>query len=249
MTYSKDAKMHAEMHDPDGSCCRKTFLGGVAAAGAALAFGMLAPARISAAPQAGAGIHPDAALARLKSGNHVFVETMTTTRTQTIAERAALGAGQAPWASILTCADSRLAPEIIFNTGLGDIFVARVAGNVPDPAETASLEYGSAVLGSQLIVVMGHSSCGAVKSTIEAAGGAKMPSADLERLVAGIMPAVRSVRGEPGDELVNATKANVLAGVRHLQANALLKDLAAHGKLKIAGAYYDLSSGKVSWLA
>jgi carbonic anhydrase len=241
--------MQAEIHDTHGSCCRGIFLGRAAAAGAAVTLSLLAPARINAAPQAGAGVHPDAALARLMRGNHVFVDTMATTRTQTIAERAALGTGQAPWASILTCADSRLAPEIIFNVGLGDVFVSRVAGNVPDPAETASLEYGSAVLGSQLIVVMGHSSCGAVKSAIEAAGGAKMPSADLEHLVAAIMPAVKSVSGKPGNELVNATKANVLAGVRHLQANPLLKDLSAHGKLKIVGAYYDLASGKVSLLS
>jgi carbonic anhydrase len=241
--------MQARMTDSHGSCCRGAFLGRAAVAGAALALGALAPSRIYAAPQAGAGASPDAALARLMSGNHVFVETMAATRTQTIAERAALGAGQAPWASILTCADSRLAPEIIFNTGLGDIFVARVAGNIADPAETASLEYGSAVLGSQLIVVMGHSSCGAVKSAIEASKGEKMPSPDLEHLVAAIMPAVRSVSGKPGDPLVNAIKANVLESVHQLRANALLKDLAAHGKLKIAGAYYDLSSGKVSWLA
>jgi carbonic anhydrase len=225
---------------------RKGFLSRAAITGAAAALGMLAPSRIGAAPQAGAGIHPDAALARLMNGNHVFVEAMASTRAQTIAERAALGAGQAPWASILTCADSRVAPEIVFNVGLGDIFVARVAGNVADPAETASLEYGSAVLGSQLIVVMGHSSCGAVKSTIEAASGAKMPSPDLEHLVAAIMPAVKSVSGKPGNELVNATKANVLAGVRHLQSNPLLKDLAAHGKLKVVGAYYDLATGRVS---
>jgi carbonic anhydrase len=209
---------------------------------------MLVPLRISAAPQAGAGVSADVALARLMNGNHVFVEAMAGTRAQTIAERAALGAGQAPWASILTCADSRLAPEIIFNAGLGDIFVARVAGNVADPAETASLEYGSAVLGSQLIVVMGHSSCGAVQSTIDAASGKKMPSRDLERLVAAIMPAVKSVSGKPGNELVNATKANVLANVYHLQANALLKELGSQGKLRIVGAYYDLASGKVSLL-
>jgi carbonic anhydrase len=215
--------------------------------GAAAAFGSL-PLPALASPQAGAGVSPDAALAKLMAGNRVFVEEMSTTRAQTIAERAALGSGQAPWASLLTCADSRVAPEIVFNVGLGDIFVSRVAGNVADPTETASLEYGAAVLGSQLIVVMGHSECGAVKSTIDASKGAKMPSPDLEHLVATIMPAVQSVKGKPGDELVNATKANVRAAVSRLGATALMKDLVAHGKLKVVGAYYDLATGKVSLL-
>jgi len=227
---------------------RGLFLRGAAVAAAASALESLAPMQSLAATQAGAGVSPDAALAKLMGGNRVFVAEMASTRAQTIEERAALGAGQAPWASILTCADSRLAPEIIFNVGLGDIFVSRVAGNVADPTETASLEYGSAVLGSQLIVVMGHSACGAVQSTIDAANGKTMPSEDLKHLVATIMPAVRSVKGKPGNELVNATKANALAGVAHLQANAILKSIIAHGKLKIVGAYYDLATGKVSLL-
>jgi carbonic anhydrase len=232
----------------DWCCERRSFISAAAVAGLAGALGSFAPLRIRAATQAGAGVSPDAALAKLVAGNRVFAATMANTRGQTIDERAALGAGQAPWASILTCADSRVAPEFVFNVGLGDIFVSRVAGNVADPTETASLEYGSAVLGSQLIVVMGHSSCGAVQSTIDAAAGKKMPSADLEHLVTAIMPAVRSVQGKPGNELTNATKANVLAAVSHLQANSLMKDLTAHGKLKVVGAYYDLATGKVSLL-
>jgi len=173
---------------------------------------------------------------------------MTSTRAQTIEERVSLGAGQAPWASILTCADSRVAPEIVFNVGLGDVFVARVAGNVADRAETASLEYGAAVLGSQLILVMGHSACGAVQSTIDAAHGKTMPSEDLKHLVEAIAPAVASVNGKPGNELVNAAKANALAAAHQLRSVAILKDLIAHGKLKIVAAYYDLASGKVSLL-
>lgn len=228
---------------------RRFFLSRVALIGAVSAYGSLAPMRISAATQAGAGVGADAALAKLMSGNRTFAAEMTGTRVQSIEERVALGAGQAPWASILTCADSRVAPEITFNVGLGDIFVSRVAGNVPDPAETASLEYGSAVLGSQLVVVLGHSSCGAVEYAIEAFRGKTMPSADLTHLVAAIEPAVRSVQGKPGNELVNATKANVLAGVSHLEATPILKDLRAHGKLKIVGAYYDLVAGKVTLLA
>jgi carbonic anhydrase len=123
-----------------------------------------------------------------------------------------------------------------------------VAGNVPDPAEVASLEYGSAVLGSQLIVVVGHSSCGAVQSAIDASGGKAMPSQDLTDLVAAIEPAVKSVQGKPGNELVNATTANAVNGVRRLQAVPILKDLTAHGKLRIVAAYYELTTGRVSLL-
>ena len=227
---------------------RGAFILGAATAGALSAFGT-PRFRIDAATVAGAGVPPHVALARLIAGNHVFIKEMSRTRTQTIAERVALGGGQAPWASILTCADSRVAPEIVFNVGLGDIFVSRVAGNIVDPTETASLEYGAAVLGSQLIVVMGHSSCGAVKSALEAARGKKMPSADIERLVGAIVPAVRRVDGQPGDELVNAIKANVRAGVSRLQSNAILSGLSAQGTLKIVGAYYDLASGKVHVMA
>lgn len=219
----------------------------LALAGVVPAIYALGHVEADAAAQAGAGVSPGAALERLVSGNGVFVEKMST-HTQTVKERAALGASQAPWASILTCADSRVVPEMIFNVGLGDIFVARVAGNVADTADTASLEYGAAVLGSQLIVVMGHSSCGAVKAAIDAANGKAMPSAALTHLVEQIVPAVKSVQDQPGDEVVNATKANVKAGVRRLSASPILKDQIAHHKLKIVGAYYELSSGKVAWL-
>lgn len=193
-------------------------------------------------------VEPDAALAQLVAGNHAFVTEMTRTRTQSVAERAALGAGQAPWASILTCADSRVVPEIIFNTGLGDIFVARVAGNVAEPAEIASLEYGAAVLGSQLILVMGHSSCGAVQAAIDASNGKAMPSEHLRHLVQVIEPAVRSSKGKPGNELANAIKANVHLSVSDLRTNAILKERIGQGKLKVVGGYYDVATGRMSLL-
>ena len=142
---------------------------------------------------AGAGVAPNAALARLVAGNKKFVSEMTGSRINTVAERAALGNGQAPWASILTCADSRTAPEILFNQGLGDIFVVRVAGNIATAEETASLEYAAAVLGSQLIVVMGHSGCGAVQSAIKFSKGEKMPSEDLTALVTAIQQKLMEV--------------------------------------------------------
>jgi carbonic anhydrase len=196
----------------------------------------------------GAGIAPDAALKRLVTGNKTYVNHMAGSRVNTIEERVALGNGQAPWASILTCADSRTAPEILFNQGLGDIFVARVAGNIPASAEVASLEYASAVLGSHLIVVMGHSACGAVKAAIDYSKGESMPSEDLTKLVQAIQPAVKRAKGSKGDLLVNAIKANALMGAEKLRSNAVLSSVREKSGLMIVAAYCDLTTGKVSWL-
>jgi carbonic anhydrase len=204
--------------------------------------------RVAFAAGKGAGVDPEAALRRLVLGNKRYVEQMTGSRVNTIEERAQLGNGQAPWASILTCADSRTAPEILFNQGLGDIFVARVAGNIPEPAETASLEYASAVLGSRLIVVMGHSGCGAVKAAIEYSKGEPMPSDDLTKLVRAIQPAVKRAKGMRGDLLVNAIKANALIGAEKLRGNALLTEVRDKSKLEIVAAYCDLATGKIAWL-
>lgn len=190
---------------------------------------------------------PDDALAKLKAGNTVFVQHMTTTRTQTIEERVALGQGQAPFASLLSCADSRTTPEIIFNQGLGDIFVVRVAGNVATATETASLEYASAVLKSPLIVVMGHSACGAVKAGIDLTKGESFPG-DIQALAAIIEPAAKTTKGQPGDWAVNATKENVRLSMARLKQSPVLSDLVKSGALKIVGAYYQLETGVVSFM-
>jgi carbonic anhydrase len=221
---------------------RKAFLAGSAALAAGLRF-----ARPAGASNASAAMSPDAALAKLKAGNAVFVRDMTQTRMQTIAERAALGAGQAPFASILSCADSRTAPEIVFNQGLGDLFVVRVAGNVATATEVGSLEYGAAELKSPLIVVMGHSGCGAVKAAIELTKGEKFPGS-IQTLVTLIEPAVREAQREGGDLVVNATKENVEQSVETLEKSPILSGLMKSGALKIVGAYYEIASGKVTFL-
>ncbi|MGH7683297.1 MAG: carbonic anhydrase, partial [Vulcanimicrobiaceae bacterium] len=137
---------------------------------------------------------------------------------------------------------------ILFNQGLGDIFVARVAGNIPASAEIASLEYASAVLGSHLIVVMGHSACGAVKAAIDYSKGESMPSEDLTTLVQAIQPAVKRAKTMHGDLLVNAIKANAVIGAEKLRSNAVLSSLREKHDLKIVPAYVDLATGKVTWL-
>lgn len=208
----------------------------------------MAVPRVAFAAGKGAGVAPNAAWERLVAGNKRYVSEMTGSRVNTLEERVALGNGQAPWASILTCADSRTAPEILFNQGLGDIFVTRVAGNIAQSTETASLEYASAVLGSQLIVVMGHSACGAVKEAINYSKGATMPSEDLSHLVQAIQPAVKRAQGMHGDLFVNAIKQNAILNAKQLHDNAILGGLIAKHQLKIVPAYVDLSTGKVTWL-
>jgi len=217
---------------------RRAFIAGLAAIAAC-------PVPAFAA-NANAPMSSDDALKTLMDGNALFVGLMAR-KSQTVTERAALGAGQTPFASILSCADSRTAPEIIFNQGLGDIFVVRVAGNVATTTERASLEYASGVLKTPLIIVMGHSSCGAVKAAIEAIKGETFPG-DIGNLATIIRPAAEAVRSKPGDWVVNATKENVRRVVSGLQQSPVLSDLTKSGALNIVGAYYTLETGKVSLL-
>jgi len=230
-------------HNRSFSLTRRAFIGGAAVV---VALPIANPTR-SIAANASAAMTPDDALGKLKQGNATFVAHMTQTRSQTIEERAALGAGQAPFASVLSCADSRTTPEIIFNQGLGDIFVVRVAGNVATVTETASLEYAAAVLKSSLIVVMGHSSCGAVKAAIELAQGKSFPG-KIQDLAKVIEPAALSSKGKAGNWTVNATMDNIRLAMHALQASPVLSDLITAGQLKIVGAYYQLETGEVTYL-
>jgi carbonic anhydrase len=219
---------------------RKLFVVGILAC-------VTAPRAVLAAGT-GAGVSPQEALARLVGGNKKYVSKMVGSRVNTIEERAQLGNGQAPWASILTCADSRTAPEILFNQGLGDVFVVRVAGNIPASSEIASLEYASAMLGSHLVVVMGHSGCGAVKAAIDYSKGESMPSEDLTTLVQAIQPAVKRAKSMHGDFFTNAIKENAIIGAQKLRSNAMIGSLIEKHGVKVVAAYCDLTTGKVTWL-
>ena len=215
------------------------------------ALGLLAASACSWAParasNAKAPMSADEALARLKQGNDNFLRLMTTTRSQTIAERTALGSGQSPFATILSCADSRTTPEVIFNQGLGDIFVVRVAGNVVTTTEQGSIEYAAAELKSPLVVVMGHSSCGAVKAAIGLTEGEQFPG-DIEDIAELIEPAAKATKGKPGDWVYNTTIANVQRSIATLQGSAVLSEMKSKIGLKIVGAYYKLETGKVTFL-
>ena len=187
----------------------------------------------------------DAVLTELKAGNAHHVAKKYQRPHQTAARQHALASGQSPHCAILTCADSRVPPEIVFDEGLGDIFDVRVAGNVAGDDETASLEYAAEHLHVPLIVVMGHTHCGAVSAALE---GGTLPG-KLPNLMAALRPAVDQSAHEPGDRLDNAVRDNVVHVVEQLRAaTPVLSDLVEKGKLRIVGAVYSLETGKVEWL-
>lgn len=194
----------------------------------------------SAHPEA--SLTPDEALAKLMEGNQRFMTNKRLNPHQDSVRLTEVAAGQAPFAAILSCADSRVVPEIAFDQGLGDLFVVRVAGNIAGIEDIASQEYAVAVLKAPLLMVVGHERCGAVNAAIE---GGELPGV-VESLVVAIQPAVQASEGQPGDRLTNAVKANVRLQVQRLQSSAVIANAVKQGKLKIVGAYYDLDTGEIS---
>lgn len=189
---------------------------------------------------------PDQALQKLMEGNDRFVNRRTINSTNRDIRRIKqVSKTQTPFASILGCADSRVPSEIIFDQGFGDLFVCRVAGNIATTEEIGSLEFGAAELGTKVIMVLGHERCGAVTATIK---GAQVPG-QIGTLIEAIKPAVERSKGQPGDQLENACKANVLLQIEKLKSSPVLAGLIKEGKLKITGGYYDLDTGKVSMVS
>ena len=161
-----------------------------------------------------------------------------------------MAAHQAPWASIISCADSRVPPELIFGGhGVGELFVARNAGNLVDTATLGTVEYGAAVLGSPLIVVLAHTSCGAVKAACDVVTeNATYPGA-IGPMIDPILPAAIAVRSEAGDFVNNTAKESARRTAKRLTAaSTLLAGLAGAGKLKIVAAIYDLETGVVTYI-
>lgn len=187
---------------------------------------------------------PDEALEKLMQGNQRYVQNKQQDPNQTVARIKAVAEGQAPFAAILGCADSRVVPEIAFDQGIGDLFVVRVAGNLATTEDIASEEFAVGVLGAKLLMVLGHQSCGAVEAAIE---GGELPGV-IESLVYAIRPAVEASEGQPGDRLTNAVKENVRLQVQRLKTSSVISQAEQEGKLKVVGAYYELDTGEVSLL-
>jgi carbonic anhydrase len=194
-------------------------------------------------------LSPKAALEELEEGNERYVEGVAR-RHDFRHEREALASGQNPYAAILSCADSRIAPEYAFDSGRGDLFVCRVAGNFASDESVASLEYAVSALSTPLILVLGHEACGAVDATIKSLNDNTTLPGHLPLLVEAIAPAVKAVSGQGGDVLANAIKQNVLDTVAKLKSTApILSAAVEQGKLKVAGGIYRLHTGKVDMVA
>ena len=196
------------------------------------------------------------ALERLRAGNKRFVANVRSAESiSNAARRAELAVAQRPFAIVLGCSDSRVPVEIVFDQGLGDLFVIRVAGNIVAPSLIGSVEFAAAQFGTRLVVVLGHSQCGAIMATLEEL---KQPAANqspnLKSIVDRIRPAVQDLlTGHPGDDAAvlvgRAVRCNIIASVRQLRhGSAIVEELIASRGLIVVGAEYSLETGIVEFL-
>ncbi len=193
-------------------------------------------------------LSPDASLERLLKGNSRYVDGVAL-RHDFKHEREALVGGQNPYAAILSCADSRIAPEYAFDSGRGDLFVCRVAGNFATDEMIASMEYAVAVLGVPLILVLGHDKCGAVDAAIKSLKDDKALPGHMPSLVTGIAPAVKAVSQQAGDTLGKAIRQNVIDNVGKLSsATPILSAAVEQKKLRVVGGVYELKDGRVEMM-
>ena len=191
-------------------------------------------------------VSPDAALDRLMNGNRRYVEGVAK-RHDFRHEREALTKGQNPFAGVLSCADSRVAPEYAFDAGRGDLFVCRVAGNLINDDVIASFEYGVSVLNTPLILVLGHQACGAVDAAIKSIKDSTTLPGHLPSLVTALTPAVKAALGQPGNSLDNAIRQNVVLTVAGIKtATPILSQAVEDKKVRVVGAVYDLADGRVA---
>lgn len=228
---------------------RRDFLRFGAAGVVALGLGVT-PRQVRAAGGPATALTPDEALAELKAGNEAYVSHPELCAIELEDQRTAVAEHQAPWATIISCADSRVPPELIFGGhGLGELFVARNAGNLVNVATLGTVEYGAIVLGSPLIVVLAHTSCGAVKAACDVVTkNATYPGA-IGPMIQPIIPAALAVRDEAGDFVDNAAKESARRTAAQLtSASTILAEAAGDGKVKIKAAIYDLSTGIVTYL-
>jgi carbonic anhydrase len=191
----------------------------------------------------------DQALAKLKEGNQRYVSSPQACAADLAKARAGVAQHQAPWATILSCADSRVPPELIFGgQNVGELFVARNAGNMADTATLGTIEYGAAALGVPLIVVLGHERCGAVVAACDVVEkNARFPGS-IGPMLEPIIPAALAAKGKPGDFVDNAIRENAIrTASRIVSASAIVADLVAKGKVKVVAGRYDLDDGRVEF--
>jgi carbonic anhydrase len=222
--------------------------------GAASSMGMLlanaaGAKEMKAPPKPQNVLSPDASLERLRKGNARYVEGVSR-RHDFKHEREALAGGQNPYAAILSCADSRIAPEYAFDSGRGDLFVCRVAGNFANTETVASLEYAVAVLGAPLILVLGHDSCGALDAAIKSLKDDTALPGHMPSLVTGLAPAVKAVLPQGGDTLSKAIRQNVVDTIAKLSsATPILSAAVEEHKIRVVGGIYRFGDGRVDMVS
>ncbi|MBD2100462.1 carbonic anhydrase [Leptolyngbya sp. FACHB-261] len=230
------------------SISRREFLklaeiGGVGLVAAAVGLGPSQPSQAADLKPNPTSPASETALKRLLEGNQRFVRHRLRHPDQSLARLREVAQSQHPFATILSCADSRVAAEIVFDQGLGDLFDVRVAGNIVTPEVVGSLEYAAALLETPLLMVLGHERCGAVTAAVQ---GERLPG-QVGSFVKAIKPALAQVKGKAGDPVDNAVVANIQYQIKRLQQTSpLLKQLSKDGKLAIVGARYDLDTGAVA---
>jgi len=213
---------------------------GIGATAAVLAAGL--PFTLATPAQAQSALSPEAALQALMDGNKRFTSGKLKSLDEDLAIiRQHTEEKQEPFAAVLSCADSRVPAEIVFDQSIGHIFVCRVAGNIITPEIIGSLEYGAAVLGTKAILVLGHSACGAVKATIQ--------GKDVPGQISSLFPHIRPAVDRAGSNIEPAIKANAKIQATLLeQASTVISGMVKAGALKVAAGYYDLGSGAVTLL-
>ncbi len=184
---------------------------------------------------------PDAALQKLIEGNQRFIQHQPQYPDQSASRLQEVAQAQHPFATILSCADSRVPAEIVFDQGIGDIFDVRIAGNIATPEALGSIEYAVTLLNSPLLMVLGHERCGAVTAAVKK----EELLGDISTFVKAIKPALDKVKNQPGDAVENAVVANVQYQIEQLKRSHLLTERLKSGQLKIIGGRYDLDTGKV----
>jgi carbonic anhydrase len=205
----------------------------------------------AAASGATTSVTADEALAKLKSGNEKYVTAPELCSLDLTKNRASVAGGQTPWATIVSCADSRVPPELLFGgLGVGELFVARNAGNMVDTATMGTIEYGAAVVGIPLVVVLGHQRCGAVEAACEVVTKRTRFPGSIGPMVRAIVPAAAAVRKQPGDFVDNAVRESAKrTAIQVATRSRIVAGLIKSGKVKVVAARYDLDAGKVEYLA
>lgn len=191
----------------------------------------------------------DEALAKLKAGNAKYLSSPQVCAADLAGSREHVAKSQAPWATIVSCADSRVPPELLFGgMGVGELFVARNAGNMVDTATMGTVEYGSGVLGVPLIVVLGHERCGAVAAACEVVQKKTKFPGSIGPMVGAIVPTASAMVGKPGDFVDNVVRESALRTARKIATQStIVADLVKKGKVKVVAGRYDLDDGKVEF--